>query len=332
VAADRDEKQNESIPAYYSVSMFNRLYYTVKPYTPWWVRLAIRQAVARRKLKQYHHVWPIDAETSRAPAGWPGWPDGKKFAFVITHDVEDVIGVNKCRELAAVEKSFGFRSSFNFIPEGPYRVSPELRDQLTSDGFEVGIHDLKHDGKLFRSRSEFRRSAQQINQYVKQWGAVGYRSGFMLRELDWLHDLDIVYDASTFDTDPFEPQPNGAGTIFPFWISPPADAAKVNGHSRRGYVELPYTLPQDSTLFLILRERSPAIWLRKIDWIVEHGGMALVNVHPDYVHFSNGSTSREFPVSFYSQLLEYVATKYRDQYWNPLPRQLAQWYKETNDR
>jgi hypothetical protein len=43
----------------------------------------------------------------------------------------------------------GFRSSFNFIPEGDYRVSRELRDELTRNGFEVGVHDLHHDGKLY---------------------------------------------------------------------------------------------------------------------------------------------------------------------------------------
>jgi hypothetical protein len=43
----------------------------------------------------------------------------------------------------------------------------------------------------------------------------------MLRNLDWLGDLNIQYDGSTFDTDPFEPQPDGAGTIFPFWVPKP---------------------------------------------------------------------------------------------------------------
>ena len=80
----------------------------------------------------------------------------------------------------------------------------------------------------------------------------------MLNNLDWLHDLDIAYDASTFDTDPFEPQPDGVGTIFPYWIPGPcAPASEIPNTqlavSRPGYVELPYTLPQDSSLFLLFR-------------------------------------------------------------------------------
>ena len=114
-----------------------------------------------------------------------------------------------------LELDLGFRSSFNFIPEGSYRVTAELREELTANGFEVGIHDLKHDGHLFASHREFKRRAVRINDYAREWGASGFRSGFMLRNLDWLHDLDVQYDASTFDTDPFEPQPDGASHHLP---------------------------------------------------------------------------------------------------------------------
>ena len=93
-----------------------------------------------------------------------------------------------------------------------------LRDWLTDRGFEVGVHDLHHDGKLYSSRDEFRLRAKRVNFYLKEWKASGFRSGFMLHNLSWLGDLEIQYDASTFDTDPFEPQPDGVNTIFPFWV------------------------------------------------------------------------------------------------------------------
>ena len=105
--------------------------------------------------------------------------------------------------------------------------------------------------------------------YLKEWNAVGFRSAFMLHNLDWIGDLDISYDASTFDTDPFEPQPDGANTIYPFWVARPSlnsQPSSIN-HPRSGYVELPYTLPQDSTMFLFLEEKSNEIWRRKLDWI-----------------------------------------------------------------
>ena len=86
---------------------------------------------------------------------WLGWPDGKQFALVLTHDVEGKEGLDKCRELMRLEQERGFCSSFNFIPEGDYKVPSELRDELVRNGFEVGIHDLKHDGRLFLSRRAF---------------------------------------------------------------------------------------------------------------------------------------------------------------------------------
>lgn len=267
--------------------------------------------------------------SERPPENWPGWPGGKKFAFVLTHDVESRAGLGKCRPLMQLEMELGFRSSFNFVPEGSYRVPAELREELTDGGFEVGIHDLKHDGHLFRSHRGFKRRALRINDYAREWGASGFRSGFMLRNLDWLHDLDVQYDASTFDTDPFEPQPDGGHTIFPFWVPRP-NGSSANGQrsiinsSSEGYVELPYTLPQDSTLFLVLRETTPEIWMRKLDWIAEHGGMVLLDAHPDYMSFDGcKQTATEYPTALYREFLTYVRNRYAGEYWHALPKEVA---------
>jgi hypothetical protein len=240
----------------------NNFYYLIKPLLPAAGRLALRRWITVRKRHQVRHVWPILQGSDTPPSGWPGWPEGKQFAVVLTHDVEGLSGLNKCRSLMELEMRMGFRSSFGFIPEGGYSVASGLLAELTRHGFEITVHDLNHDGKLYRSKSEFSRKAARINHYLQKWGSVGFRSGFMLRNLDWLHELNIDYDASTFDTDPFEPQPDGAGTIFPFWVNAPLPNIEVSGSSvktarkRSGYVELPYTLPQDSTLFVLLRGTS----------------------------------------------------------------------------
>jgi hypothetical protein len=283
-----------------------------------------------RLRKRIGDVWPIMPGSERPPENWPGWPEGKKFAFVLTHDVESKTGVSKCRSLMQLEMNLGFRSSFNFIPEGSYRVPAELREELTARGFEVGIHDLKHDGRLFSSRRKFKRRAVRINGYAREWGASGFRSGFMLRNLDWLHDLDVQYDASTFDTDPFEPQPEGRHTIFPFWVPHPNGSSinpegSVINPSARGYVEVPYTLPQDFTLFVLLQETTPEIWMRKLDWIAQHGGMALVDVHPDYLCFGDAPAGpMEYPFTHYKSFLDYVSRRYEGAFWNTTPSKLAQ--------
>jgi glycosyltransferase involved in cell wall biosynthesis len=318
----------------------NKIYYRIKPLLPWPVRVGIRRLFAHRRRVLARESWPIMPGSEKPPANWAGWPDGKKFALVLTHDVESWPGVAKCHEVMELEQELGFRSCFSFVPQGDYTISRTLRRDLTRNGFEVGVHDLNHDGKLFHNRADFSEKAVRINRYLTDWGAVGFRSAFMLRNLDWLHELNIQYDSSTFDTDPFEPQPDGVGTIFPFWVPKPrsrnqpgiADYRSLIGDDSRaseGYVELPYTLPQDSTLFLLLGERTSDIWLQKLDWIARHGGMALVDVHPDYLSFDNHANQRVYPAAKYAELLDYLGERYKGQFWNVTPSELAKWYRET---
>ena len=314
-----------------------RIYYILKPYLPRSARLAMRRIVANKIRLKSDAIWPINESTAKLPPHWPGWPDGKKFAVVLTHDVEGPEGVALCRDLAELEMSLGYRSSFNFIPEGSYRVTPELRTWLTDRGFEVGVHDLNHDGHLYSSHKGFLNKAQRINNYMKEWSASGFRGGFMLRNLDWIHNLDIGYDASTFDTDPFEPQPDGAGTIFPYWIANPSkngsydpehagttNTEPISSIPRSGYCELPYSLPQDSTLYIVLKETTNEIWRNKLDWVAAHGGMALVNVHPDYLPIQGNRRKSSMTVrDHYADLLQYITEQYGTTYWHALPREIA---------
>jgi hypothetical protein len=299
-----------------SEKLLHRCYYFLKPYLPLRLRYTIRRGHAKVKKFSNSDCWPILPGSEPPPVNWPGWPQGRQFAFVLTHDVESQKGFDRCRQLMDLEIAYGFRSSFNFVPEGEYRVDLGFRQEIKGCGFEVGVHDLHHDGSLFRDYPEFAAQSARINDYLKDWSAVGFRAGFMFHNLKWQHLLKIRYDLSTFDVDPFEPQPEGMGTIFPFWVQQEGGEA--------GYMELPYTLVQDSTLFLFLQEKTIALWKRKVDWIAEHGGMVLVNVHPDYIQFnSSNGTSLEFPAARYEELLEYVKTKYGGKYWHALPCEVA---------
>jgi glycosyltransferase involved in cell wall biosynthesis len=297
--------------------LVNRAYYLIKPLMPWRLRLALRRWRALRRRKAFAGVWPIDAKAARIPPGWPGWPDGKRFAFVLTHDVEGSKGISRVEPLMEVEVKQGFRSSFNFVPEGEYRVPVSTREMLGQAGFEIGVHGLEHDGKLYSSKVQFAAKSQRINAYLHKWNCSGFRSPLMQHKLNWLHTLDMEYDASTFDTDPFEPEPDGVGTIFPFWVPGPNDT---------GYVELPYTLVQDFNLFGVLREQNIDIWKRKVDWVAEHGGMVLLNTHPDYMCFDCQPNRDEYQVSHYEELLRYVSEKHSGSYWPALPREVARYY------
>ena len=293
-----------------------RLYYAVKPLLPRKLQLTLRKTRIKRMLPSYRNVWPVYQEAGKTPRGWAGWPEKKKFALLLTHDVESIKGRDRCERVMDVEEQLGFRSAFYFVPRG-YAVSPELRRHIVSRGFEVGVHGLEHDGKLYNTKRGFKKKSTEINKYLKEWNSHGFSSPCMLHHLEWTLDLNIKYDISTYDTDPFEPQGGCIGTIFPFCVQ-----GSSNGTY---YVEIPYTLPQDFTLFILMEETSIDIWVKKLDWIVEHGGMVHLKTHPDYFNFGDGNAcAEEYPVNLYTRFLEYIKNKYAGQYWHVLPKDMAQ--------
>jgi len=292
-------------------------YYLIKGILPRVLQIFLRRERILRLLPGKGTTWPIWEDAAEKPEEWPGWPDGKQFAVVLTHDVETDAGLGKCASLIDLEKTRGFRSSFFFVPER-YHVPKSLISTLSKDGFEIAIHGLNHDGRLYRNRQFFERRAEKINYYIKEWGAVGFRSPSMHHNFDCMGALDVKYDSSTADTDPFEPQRCGVGTIFPFVVH--------DIRTGRHFVELPYTLSQDFTLFVLMQHKDISVWRRKLDWIARNGGMALVDVHPDYMDFGNDKGRMQaYPSTLYEGLLDYLEERYEGMYWNALPRDVARY-------
>lgn len=302
------------------------MYYRVRPLVPRQVRRFLHRLGRVEDNRETVLRWPIEdryvrflheclkAVQTKNPEICPQslWPAPARWAFVLTHDVETAVGQKFVRDLADIDERYGFRSSFNFVPEG-YAVDRGLHTELLERGFEVGVHGLKHDGKLFFSRAGFERRAERINHYLREWDAVGFRAPFTHRQPEWMQCLEIEYDSSFFDTDPFETIPGGTMSIWPFFCG--------------RFVELPYTLVQDCTLFETLRQASPKIWLDKVDFIAQWGGMALVNVHPDYVRDPRR-------LAIYEAFLQQMAESRRRAeeegtagYWHALPRDVARWWR-----
>ena len=261
-----------------------------------------RKKLIAYQLNKSYKIWPIDEKAKEKPSGWAGWPEKKKFSLVLTHDVETEKGLDKCIPVIDLERKLGFKSSFNFVAED-YVIPQEILDYLKKREFEIGIHGLNHHDNLFRSKKEFQIISKRINVHIKKWNVVGFRAPKMFHDFEMINELNIEYDSSTFDTDPFEPQPDGMGTIFPFWVQ--------NGYKTRGYVELPYTLPQDFTLFVLMQQKNVDIWKKKLDWIAENGGMALLITHPDYMCFGKARPKiDEYPAEIYEEFLNYIKNKY----------------------
>lgn len=310
-------------PEHWRLSFARRCYYELKPVLPRRLCTALRRLQSPSARAGFPLGWPLEdryarfqwevmrqvllASGKQSLAYRRFWPEGRRYAFVLTHDIETEEGQAYVRAVADLEEGLGYRSSFNFVPER-YPLDRELIEGLRERGFEIGVHGLKHDGKLFRSEAEFMRRAKRINAHLKELDAAGFRSPLTMRNPEWMQALEIEYDLSFFDTDPYEPMPGGTMSIWPFVLG--------------RFVELPYTLAQDCTLTTVRGETTPRLWLKKVDFIERHHGMVLVNSHPDYL-------SDPVYWKIYTSFLE--AMQHRGGYWHALPREMARWWRTRSD-
>ena len=150
--------------------LLRRAYLFWKPVIPRRLQIFLRRNFVFRKLSHCTNFWPIDEGAKIPPRGWVGWPDGKRFALVLTHDVETQKGQEKCIRLAEVEERLGFRSSFNFTAR-QYEVSREVQAWLRSKSEVVSMGCIMM-GIYSRSKNEFQ--IPDINRYLRDWGPVGF--------------------------------------------------------------------------------------------------------------------------------------------------------------
>ena len=55
---------------------------------------------------------------------------------------------------------------------------------------------MNHDGRLFADKEAFLRHARRINDYAREFGCEGFRSGAMYREQGWFDAFEFSYDMS----------------------------------------------------------------------------------------------------------------------------------------
>jgi peptidoglycan/xylan/chitin deacetylase (PgdA/CDA1 family) len=292
-------------------------YYRVKPAVPRAQQIRMRRVFSSLQRKAAFPDWPIEdslhdffawlfaviVDVAGAKVPWiDPWPEGYSWAMVLTHDVETAEGCASIEQLRAIERAHGYRSSWNFVPER-YAVDAEILAALRKEGCEIGVHGLRHDGRDLSSARSFRRRSPRMRAYAEQWQAVGFRSPATQRRWDLMPGLGFTYDSSYPDTDPYEPQAGGCCSFLPFM--------------NQDLVEIPITLPQDHTLFVILEGRHGDIWIEKTEHLRSRRGMAVALTHPDYA--GDGRIT-----GAYERLLEH----FRDDRsaWRPLPAELAAWW------
>jgi hypothetical protein len=306
-------------PGHWELGSAKRFYYRVKPVLPTPVTRGLRRLQGWLAHPSGSLAWPIEDRFVRFQAGVARhvldelgiptasfldfWPRGARFALVLTHDVETGQGQRFAAAVADLEEAMGFRSSFNLVASR-YPLDFRLIEDLVGRGFEVGVHGLHHDGRLFSSRAEFSRRAKLINERLRELGACGFRSPLTHRNPEWMQELAIEYDSSFFDTDPYEPIPGGTMSIWPFQLG--------------AFIELPETLVQDHTLRVVLGQRTPRLWLDKLEFIAASRGMALLTTHPDYLR-------EPATLTIYRDFLTELRDRHR--YWHALPREVARWWR-----
>jgi hypothetical protein len=307
-----------------SRSALARAYYFLRPL----LSVSVRRHLQRVHLRGWDSLsfpqWPVDcsvddllaqllllvlrsSKMEHIPFIW-FWPDGAPSAAIMTHDVEEELGRDFCSTLMDIDDSFEIKSSFQLVPEQRYHVSREFLSSICNRGFEVAVHDLNHDGHLYRDREQFRERAAKINLYGKAFGAKGFRAGVLYRKQLWFDDLDFSYDMSVPNVAHLDPQRGGCCTVMPFFLG--------------SILEIPVTTTQDYSLFHILNDYSIDVWKRQTELIMQRHGLLSFIVHPDYIIGSRERTIYEALLGFLDCLREEKGI------WIATPGEVNHWWRQ----
>lgn len=308
-------------------SAVGAIYYAIRPLMGVAVRKHLQRLYLRDRQKTPFPQWPVDVTVERLteqllllgmkaqgidrlPFIW-FWPDGAKTCTTISHDVEAEEGLQFIPKLMDLNDSFGVKTSFQVVPEKRYAAPEKILQVIREREFEVNVHDLNHDGHLFRDREEFLRRAKRINHYAQKWGARGFRSAVMYRNADWFGALDFSYDMSLPNVAHLDPQRGGCCTVLPFFIG--------------NILEIPVTMTQDYSLFHILKDYSLRLWKEQIARIREHNGLVSVIVHPDYI-------IDERARGVYKDLVAHVCElASQNETWIARPGEVDVWWRLRNE-
>jgi hypothetical protein len=309
------------------MSLLSKAYYFIRPILPVAVRRHLQKFYLRDWDKLAFPSWPVDCSVGnlfeklflfclrsnsveRIPFIW-FWPNGAPSASIMTHDVETEAGRNYCATLMDIDDSFKIKSSFEIIPEERYGVDQDFLQSVRDRGFEVVIHDLNHDGHLYKDRNQFLERAAKINSYGRKYAATGFRSGALYRRQVWYDALEFSYDMSVPNVAHLDPQRGGCCTVMPYFLGE--------------ILELPVTATQDYTLFHILEDYSIDLWKHQIQLIMEKHGLISFIVHPDYI-----MSARERRV--YEALLDLLVRLREERgIWIATPGEVNLWWRQRNE-
>jgi len=201
------------------------------------------------------------------------WPGGKGCAMVLSHDTDTAGQSAGIALLTGVADKRKIRSTISFV--GSYLFHYEsLIAELSGRGFDVALHDVKHDNRIaFLDKEQIKARLQPAVAMRERFHLSGFRSPSWYTSLNlWgaLTELGFLYDMSVLDTwSFFQHQRNyGVATFYPFMVN--------------NLVIFPNTIPFEMPwMFGYKPDDTLSFWRPKFDFIARTGGLIMFNAHPD---------------------------------------------------
>jgi len=255
--------------------------------------------------------WPIEKSIDLKRNEKVKWPNNKKYAVCLTHDVDTKRGIKNIRLFYDLEKKYGLKSTYFIVAKN--LMFTDFLKKIEKEGYEIACHGYSHDNKLaYLKKEKIRNRLKKCRELMKEFNVKGFRAPSLLTS-DSLYSVMpsfFSYDSSVPDTDPFllDSPDRGCCTVFPFM--------------RNKLVVIPITVPMDSSLILARYkpEEIYRIWLEKISYIKKNRGV--INI---VTHAENCFSSNKEMLDIYERLLKKIKKDKR--IWAATMNELAEFWK-----
>ena len=200
------------------------------------------------------------------------WKDKKIDGVIaITHDLDSKECYDFLPDVLKLEKKYGIVSSTNFLTNWGYKVDKRLLEDMTKEGFEVGLHGWTHDVTL-----GFRFSKKPMREHIKRaldeldFKVIGYRAPAFAISSDLIEVLDefgIRYDSSLKLIDHIS---SFSECCFPY------------KYFNTNLWEIPLTI-QDDRVFRdkkLNSEEGLGVVKEICSRVIKHNGVVVINLHP----------------------------------------------------
>ncbi len=270
-----------------------------------------------KKIKKGFPDWPSDVSVDvltfiKEKKKRVSWPKKKKYAIILSHDIDTSQGMSLLPAILSVEEKAGLRST-NFFVGNYYKLNHVFLTKMQERGHEVACHGDKHDYLLpYLTKEEIRQRMEKCNLFLKKYDIAGFRAPSLLisESLDQVNESFFSYDSSVTDTELFMPDSNYSGScsVFPFF--------------KGKLLRIPITLPMDSSLLFLgySPEKVLEVWREKLKLIKEIGGVAMLVTHSEK-HFS---ANRRMLVLYERFIKEICSDK---EVWITTGKELTQYLK-----